>query len=665
MLNRSVGLALIVLCASAAAITGCTDRELKPLNPCQISNVTEDINPEGVSQVDLLFLVDSSASMQAEQNALAAEVPSLMEVLSAGNPPEGEPGHIEGLPAFEPVDMHVGVTTVDMGLLDADIAQIYAEGGLNCDQYGDDGILHVEGNATGCTPTSTLDESGGRFLRFDPNETDTAAFNADFACLSATGVDGCFLEQQLEASLKAVTPSNSELKFHNDRDGQGNPDGPNAGFLRPGSLLAVILVTDEDDCSMADPSIHANPAPTATWPGSLNPRCFIDRNSDAVHPVQRYAQGFAALRDDPSLVIYSMITGIPVGMTRDEDGDETLQAFYDRVLAHPDMELQLLRPGPICISGDCNAEGDGCLDDDPDVCTTRDQDFDSPSTPPTPAADLTTEELNGGQYTTVLPACIRDIPGEPLPGIADPARRLVGAAKAMDAVGIQTLVSSICKVDPENPANLDFSDAIDDLLKIIARSLPGACLPRALNPRPDGSVPCDVLEVQPLGVTECDASRGRVATEPPRTEGEGEGERIICAINQVLPEGTSLPSEPGWFYDYESDENPNGFFLAECPPERPQRISFVPGFEPTVGTQVRLECLQNVAGADTLGGPCGAGSCNIPQFADAICNTLTNTCMLPCSGTADCRAAGLQAHVCDSERPDAPTFGFCVDPKCQ
>jgi hypothetical protein len=118
MLNRPTGVALIVLFSAAAAVTGCTDRELKPLNPCVINPVRLDPGTEGVDKVDLLFVVDSSASMLAEQAALTAEFPVLMTTLANGNPALGEPGHNPNLPEFSPVSMHVGVITVDIGVHD-------------------------------------------------------------------------------------------------------------------------------------------------------------------------------------------------------------------------------------------------------------------------------------------------------------------------------------------------------------------------------------------------------------------------------------------------------------------------------------------------------------------------------------------------------------------
>jgi hypothetical protein len=403
-----------------------------------------------VTQVDLLLVVDSSPSMAAEQAALVAELPALLTTLGNGNPPVGELGHDPDLPVFVPVDLHVGVITVDMGLHDHDVVAILQGGGLTlCDLMGDDGILRTTGN--GCAP-SLLDPDGGRFLKFVPGETDPGTFTDDFACLAAVGAGGCFIEQQLDAVLKALTPSDSPIEFYNGTSGQGGPSGANAGFVRDDSLIAVILVTDEDDCSMVDGSLNdpSNPA----YAGEFNPRCFLPRNAAALHPLSRYVDGLRALRpNNPGLVIFSAITGIPVGMA--PMMDETKTAFYDRVLAHPDMQLLVGMPG--------------------EIDTGIFQDYDNPIIAPEDPTTLTDAQLV--DRIAIWPACIREIPGEIRPGIADPAIRLVRAARAMEVAGVQTLVSSICKVHPTDPARLDFSDAFVDIRATFATTVATTCSP--------------------------------------------------------------------------------------------------------------------------------------------------------------------------------------------
>jgi hypothetical protein len=118
----------------------------------------------------------------------------------------------------------------------------------------------------------------------------------DIACVAAMGTGGCGFTQPLEAALKAVTPTTSSITFAMGTVGHG--DGVNAGFVRPDSLLVVLVLTDEDDCSALDPDLF-NPS-SARYTGALNLRCFM--YPEAVHPMSRYEDGLFALARTPRTV---------------------------------------------------------------------------------------------------------------------------------------------------------------------------------------------------------------------------------------------------------------------------------------------------------------------------------------------------------------------------
>jgi hypothetical protein len=70
-----------------------------------------------------------------------------------------------------------------------------------------------------------------------------------FSCIAALGDQGCGFEGSLKSVRWALDPNNV-------------PDG-NQGFLRPDALLAVVLITNEDDCSLPDDSDLVDPTQTA------------------------------------------------------------------------------------------------------------------------------------------------------------------------------------------------------------------------------------------------------------------------------------------------------------------------------------------------------------------------------------------------------------------
>ncbi len=66
-----------------------------------------------------------------------------------------------------------------------------------------------------------------------------AALGSSFQCIAELGDSGCGFEAPLEAIHRALDGSRAE----------------NDGFLRPGAFLAIVILTDEDDCSLKDTSL--------------------------------------------------------------------------------------------------------------------------------------------------------------------------------------------------------------------------------------------------------------------------------------------------------------------------------------------------------------------------------------------------------------------------
>jgi hypothetical protein len=175
--------------------------------------------PEGTSprlvelgtpvKLDLLFLVDDSPSMQEEQGNLARNFRKLIEELT--KMPTGFP------------DLHLGVVSANMGAGQAVIPDGCGNAG------GDRGVLQVR-------PGCGLDPKNGRYLISRDGGTNNN-FDGDiadvFACMAQLGTDGCGFEHQLQSVRMALSGFVSD----------------NAGFLRPDGHLAVVYITDEDDCS--------------------------------------------------------------------------------------------------------------------------------------------------------------------------------------------------------------------------------------------------------------------------------------------------------------------------------------------------------------------------------------------------------------------------------
>lgn len=176
----------------------------------QVALVPSSVNP----RVDVLFVVDDSSGMLNKGPRFAAQMDWFFGELSLPN----------GLLP----DLHIGVVTTDLGTQGTeDTAPGPAIAGGNCDGVGDAGILQ-----TGDAPVTerflrdVADPSGGRFTNYTGSRAEA------LTRMLSVGSSGCSFEQPLEAMRRALTSTE------------------NAGFLRTSARLAIIFLTDEDDCSM-------------------------------------------------------------------------------------------------------------------------------------------------------------------------------------------------------------------------------------------------------------------------------------------------------------------------------------------------------------------------------------------------------------------------------
>ncbi len=626
---------ILTLAGLSIALTpACLERSLESVAPCTRSSVTQRIQANYVDTVDLLFLIDDSGSMEDEQRALQREIPRLVEVLASGDRDR------DGVQDFRPVrSLHVGVVSSDMGTGFASPRSL----GVCRHGSGDDGVLRR--TSTGCVehPSGVFDFMQGG---------DSTSFVRDVSCVTNLGTGGCGLEQQLEATLKALTPATPTAwtapgyappRFLDPESGTytlpGHALGANAGFVRQGSVLAVVLVTDEEDCSAADTSMFGDdPAAAARFGPDVQLRCtrLADRSAGVLHAVERYVDGLTGLRAEPSLLVFSAIVGLPEDLVPARDAESI---DFTGILADPRMRY---------------AE-------------------------------------TGERENFLVDACTRS-EGGVLVGSADPARRILETAAGLSARGASVSLASICSAD--------YGPAIDGVIAKIADALNGACLPRDLNPDAEGRVECEVFEVLPAAggssdvVTDCARLGGRELVEVVERDGVV---RQRCRVTQLDRAAGLAGTAAGWFYDDASAER-----AASCGDDG-QRISFTEVARPAQGSLIELECLQTLGrgqtgsdvACDESTASCALGMFCEPGTADhcgtgtslpgggglaLACDEVERLCAAPCTNDADCRSGGLPGYVCDlrtnaeasgvtaSELDPtvaAATRGMCVNPTCE
>jgi len=306
--------------------------------------------------VDILFVIDNSGSMAGEQMTMRANFPALYQAVRSA---------VGALP-----DLHVGVTSTDLG---TGMFQI-----TYCEDLGGDGGDLLANPAAGLTganwmidrtpqgcditreangtcsahqcDVSHCPEDGASPLQLVTDDVNGCprcrnfGESADdtFGALGNLGTMGCGFEQPLEAMHKAL---------------DANPN--NAGFIRSNALLAVIFITDEDDCSASNPQLFDNTQTDIN--STLGPltsyRCFefgvtCDINSRThqgtrencvpredssalLHPMSRYYNLLYGLKDPGELVV-AAIAGPVTESANGTPGYQMVVGLDD--MSNPDLQ---------------------------------------------------------------------------------------------------------------------------------------------------------------------------------------------------------------------------------------------------------------------------------------------------------------------------------------
>jgi hypothetical protein len=283
---------------------GCPDRTVTAVPLSQGKVEVKDISAVAKRDVDILFLIDDSLSMADEQEALKANFPKMVEVLETL---EG------GLP-----DIQIGVVTPNLGTSAIDGPAAASLPG--CNGSGEDGVLRTR-DGTGPRFIRDVDDHAGGRAR---NYTGTLA--EAFSDFASVGVAGCGVEQHLRAIERATL----------------NP--MNTGFLRDNAYLAVVVIADEDDCSLQTSALFdASDRNASDYGKKTNFRCTsqgvvcdspatsfdIEGEREDCHPadtigevssVDRYVDHVKSLKADARDIVVAGIVGDPQNFTVVKDG---------------------------------------------------------------------------------------------------------------------------------------------------------------------------------------------------------------------------------------------------------------------------------------------------------------------------------------------------------
>jgi hypothetical protein len=213
----------------------------------------ENPTADECQKMDIVFVVDDSGSMEQEQSNLATNFPKFVSVLEGFKTKSGAK-----------LDYRLAVTTTGRDIKYS--MEVPGFGSIPADEKGDNGAFKN---------TKSCGESKRWVDRADMGGA------SRFACLAKAGTSGPSIEMPLYALKLAL----------NDRVA----DGTNKGFLRDDALLAVVVLSDEDDCSREDNNFTIQ-----------NDVCSSMAN---VHPVKEYADMLDVAAKGPGRWATAVIAG--------------------------------------------------------------------------------------------------------------------------------------------------------------------------------------------------------------------------------------------------------------------------------------------------------------------------------------------------------------------
>jgi hypothetical protein len=199
------------------AVSGCNTNPLLAPSPIVAKETRRQFDAQLNRDVDIVFLIDNSSSMEEEQANLKRNFPRFIEVLRS----------IQG-----------GLPNVNIAVITSDFGQSSSQGpfcrGGEQPPYGDFGQFRTKSRPgdqdCGLGDNKTFIQS---WEGESVNNLGGRRLEDAFSCIASQGTAGCGLENQLQ-SLRVALYDPTQRQT----------------FLRPNAYLAIILITDEDDCSV-------------------------------------------------------------------------------------------------------------------------------------------------------------------------------------------------------------------------------------------------------------------------------------------------------------------------------------------------------------------------------------------------------------------------------
>jgi hypothetical protein len=215
------------------------------------------------NKLDVLFVVDNSVGMAQKQAILASSVPSFVSTLAKTSS-----------------DIHLGVITTSLG----------NHGGTICTPSVDAPELDDQAQLLPSKRSGLTSYMNSGFLAYDSTgkagETDAAQVGGELSTMiTAAGENGCGFEAPLEAMYRFLIDPEPPIAIVNSQN-TSMSTGVNStllaqrsAFLRPDSAVAIVILTDENDCSISDLGLGWFVAQASARMPRATSACDTDPNS--------------------------------------------------------------------------------------------------------------------------------------------------------------------------------------------------------------------------------------------------------------------------------------------------------------------------------------------------------------------------------------------------
>ncbi|KYF94217.1 hypothetical protein BE17_11940 [Sorangium cellulosum] len=342
-----------LLIAGTGSAFGCLNRPIATNEPRTTATIVERLTQSSVDKIDLLLAIDNSGSMADKQDILAFAIPDLVsglvnprcineagESTTVGSPNTDCPQGFKR--EFEPVkDIHIGIISSSLGghgsgacpeatsRSNVDMAHLLARETESSDNgtiptYLGKGFLAWDPDQKlDGTPDMPGENDGEADIDTDsPNDLNNTSLVGQLKLMvKGTGQAGCGFEAQLESVYRFLVDPEPYATIEIQED-VAVPTGldqdvlrQRAEFLRPSSLLAIIMLSDENDCSIREEGRNYLVAETRNGFRLWRPRpeCAVDPGDPCCRSCSQDQKGC------PAAAECTGTDGFPARLSQQED----------------------------------------------------------------------------------------------------------------------------------------------------------------------------------------------------------------------------------------------------------------------------------------------------------------------------------------------------------